>query len=107
MRRGGPPAHPASTQQILKLRNQGQTWNEVAEQVDMTVSGAWSRYRRARPAKSPAWAVGRFLPTHLSSTLRFVSVRLSLIISVEPPSELRSLQLDEPPTVSPSLVVPS
>src|SRR5215211_970853 len=27
------------------------SWTEVAEQVDMTVSGAWSRYRRARPPK--------------------------------------------------------
>jgi hypothetical protein len=53
MRRGTPPAHPASTQQILELRDQGLTWNEVAEQVDMTVSGAWSRYRRARPPKPP------------------------------------------------------
>jgi hypothetical protein len=46
MRRGGPRAHPASTQQILELRDQGLTWTEVAEQVGMTVSGAWSRYRR-------------------------------------------------------------
>ena len=51
MRRGGPPAHPASTQQILELRDQGLTWTEVAEQVGMTVSGAWSRYRRARPSQ--------------------------------------------------------
>ena len=53
MRRGGAPAHPASTQQILKLRDQGLTWTEVAEQAGMTVSGAWSRYRRARPPRSP------------------------------------------------------
>jgi DNA-binding NarL/FixJ family response regulator len=53
MRSSGPPTHPASTQQISELRNQGLTWNEVAEQVGMTVSGAWSRYRRARPPKSP------------------------------------------------------
>jgi DNA-directed RNA polymerase specialized sigma24 family protein len=53
MRRGGASAHPASTQQILELRHQGLTWPQVAEQVDMTVSGAWSRYHRARPAKSP------------------------------------------------------
>jgi hypothetical protein len=53
MRRGGPPAHPASTQQILELRDQGLTWNEIAKQVDMTVSGVWSRYRRARPPKRP------------------------------------------------------
>jgi hypothetical protein len=53
MRRSGPPAHPTSTQQILELRDQGLTWNEVAKQVDMTVSGVWSRYRKARPPKSP------------------------------------------------------
>jgi hypothetical protein len=52
MRRGA-PAHPASTQQILELHDQGLTWTEIAKQVDMTVSGAWSRYRRARPAKPP------------------------------------------------------
>jgi hypothetical protein len=52
MRRGA-PAHPASTQQILELGDQGLTWPEIAEQVGMTVSGAWSRYRRARPSKSP------------------------------------------------------
>jgi len=51
MRRGGPPAHSASTQEILELRDQGLTWNEIAEQVDMTVSGAWSRYLRAQPPK--------------------------------------------------------
>jgi len=53
MRRGGASAHPASTQQILELRDQGLTWNQVAEQVDMTVSGAWSRYWRARAPKPP------------------------------------------------------
>jgi hypothetical protein len=37
----------------VELRDQGMSWNEVAEQVDMTVSGAWSRYRRARPPKFP------------------------------------------------------
>jgi len=52
MRRGA-PSHPASTPQILQLRDQGQTWSEVAEQVGMTVSGAWSRYQRTRPPTSP------------------------------------------------------
>ena len=52
MRRGA-PAHPASTQRILELHDQGLTWPEVANQVDMTVSGAWSRYRKARPPKPP------------------------------------------------------
>jgi hypothetical protein len=51
MRRGA-RAHPASTQQILELRDQGRTWSEVAKQAEMTRSGAWSRYRRARPPKS-------------------------------------------------------
>jgi hypothetical protein len=49
--RRGARTHPASTQQILELRDKGLTWNEVAEQVDMTVSDAWSR--RARPPKPP------------------------------------------------------
>jgi hypothetical protein len=53
MRRGGPSAHPASTQQILELRDQGLTWNEVAEQVDMTVPGVWSRHRKAEPPQPP------------------------------------------------------
>jgi Sigma-70, region 4/Helix-turn-helix domain len=53
MRRGGASAHPASTQQIFELRDQGLTWPEIAEQVGMTVSGAWSRYQRARPPKFP------------------------------------------------------
>ena len=53
MRSAGPGAHPASTQQIVELRDQGMTWNEIAKQVDMTVSGAWSRYRTARPPERP------------------------------------------------------
>ena len=50
MRRGAPP-QAASTQQILELPDHGLTWIEVAEQVGMTVSGVWSRYKRARPSK--------------------------------------------------------
>ena len=53
MRPVGAPAHPASTEVILDLRDQGLTWAEVAKRVDMTVSGAWSRYRKARPPKPP------------------------------------------------------
>jgi predicted DNA-binding transcriptional regulator AlpA len=53
VRRGGAPAHPASTQQIRELRDRVLSWNEVAKQVDMTVSGAWSHYQRARPPRSP------------------------------------------------------
>jgi predicted DNA-binding transcriptional regulator AlpA len=85
MRRGGPSAHPASTQQILDLRDQGLTWPEIAEQVGMTVSGAWSRYRRARPPRSPR--LGRcqqVSPTPWIRTLRLASERPSLIISVGP-----------------------
>jgi hypothetical protein len=51
MRPVGAPIHPASTHEILDLRDQGLTWTEVAKRVDMTVSGAWSRYRNARPPK--------------------------------------------------------
>jgi hypothetical protein len=51
MRSAGPAAHPASTQQIVILRDQGMTWDEIAEQVGMTASGVWSRYRKARPPK--------------------------------------------------------
>jgi hypothetical protein len=88
-RRSGSSAHPASTEQILELRDQGLTWPEIAEQVDMTVSGAWSRYQRSRPPKSPRlgrWQ--RFSPTPWIRTLRLVSVRPSLIISAEPPTGL-------------------
>jgi hypothetical protein len=53
MRRGGPPTHPASSQRIVELRDQGLTWSEVAEQVGLTVSGAWSRQQRAQPPKLP------------------------------------------------------
>jgi hypothetical protein len=89
MRSGGPPAHSAATEQILELRDQGLTWAEIAEQVDMTVSGAWSRHRKARPPKSPR--LGRwqqFSPTPSTRTLRLGSGQPSLIISVERPPVL-------------------
>ena len=69
MRRGGPPARPASTQQILELRDQGLTWNEVAEQVGMTRSGAWSRYQKAQPRKG-ASRVPQLWPRRYPSRLR-------------------------------------
>jgi hypothetical protein len=53
MRPVGARTHPASTKEILDLRDHGLTWAEVAKRVDMTVSGAWSRYRKARPPKPP------------------------------------------------------
>ncbi len=53
LRRSGPSAHPAATDQIVELRDQGLNWAEVAEQVGMTRSGAWSRYRRAHQPASP------------------------------------------------------
>jgi hypothetical protein len=85
MRRSGPTAHPASTQQILELREHGLTWNEVAEQVGMTVSGAWSRYRKAGRQSPHPWAAGiKSSPTPLMRTLRLASEQRSLIISVEP-----------------------
>jgi hypothetical protein len=54
----------------------------------MTVSGAWSRYQRARPPSPHAWAVGsRCSPTRLTSTWPLASERLSPIISAEGTSE--------------------
>jgi AraC-like DNA-binding protein len=55
MRRPGAAAYSASTDQIVELRDQGLIWNEIAEQVGMTVSGGWSRYRRAPASTSPWW----------------------------------------------------
>ena len=84
MRRGGASAHPASTQQIVELRDQGLTWPEIAEQVGMTVSGAWSRYRRTRPPKPSR--LGRWqqvLADALDQTLPLAFVQRSLIISAE------------------------
>jgi hypothetical protein len=101
MRRASPPAYSASTQQILELRDQGLAWNEVAKQVDMTVSGAWSRYRRTRPPKQSRPVVAsRFSPTPSMNTLLLAYEPPSLIISVEPPPELSSPPHDEPPTVA-------
>jgi len=67
MRRGGPSSHPTSTQRILELRDQGLTWNEVANEVDMTFSGAWSRYRKARPPKTRC--VCAVTPTEIEGVL--------------------------------------
>ena len=73
----------------LSFGDQGLTWNEIAEQVGMTVSGAWSRYRRARPPKSPR--LGRWqqvLADALDKNLALASERPSLIISAERPPGL-------------------
>jgi len=107
MRRGGPPAHPASTQQIAELRDRGLSWTEVAERVDMTRSGAWSRDRRAGRQSPHAWAGGSGCwPTRSTRTSRSVSGRPSLIISAELQPGLNSPPPDEPPMASPPLVVP-
>jgi hypothetical protein len=68
----------------------------------MTVSGAWSLYRRARPPKPPRlgrWQ--RVLADPLTRTTRLVSGQVSLIISVEPPGGLSSPLHDERPTAWP------
>jgi hypothetical protein len=44
------------TEQILELRDQGL----MAGQVDMTRSGVWSRYRKARPPQPPRQHCSRF-----------------------------------------------
>ena len=89
MRPVGAPTHPASTQEILDLRDKGLTWTEVANRVDMTVSGAWSRYRKARPPKPPR--LGRWQqvsPRRLTKTWRSAFEQPLLIISVASPREL-------------------
>jgi AraC-like DNA-binding protein len=74
MRRRGPSAHPASTQQILELRDQDLTWNEVAEKVDMTVSALGAATERPGHPSHHGWAVGSgFWPTPSNSTLRLAS----------------------------------
>jgi Sigma-70, region 4 len=49
----GQPALPLiqPPRRIVILRDQGMTWDEIAEQVGMTASGVWSRYRKALPPK--------------------------------------------------------
>ncbi len=42
MRSRTSPAHPASTDQILELRDQGLSWTEVAKQVDTDESSSLS-----------------------------------------------------------------
>ena len=100
MRRASPHAYSASTQQILELRDQGLAWNEVAKQVDMTVSGAWSRYRRARPPKSPR--LGRWqqvLADALDQNLA-IGVRAAVADHLgRAPTELNSPPRGEPPMV--------
>jgi hypothetical protein len=107
MRSSGPPAHAASTQQITELRDQGLTWNEIAEQIDMTISGAWSRYRRARPPKPPR--LGRWqqvLADALDQNLA-ISVRAAVADHLgRAPAGLSSRLHDAPPTVSRLSVVP-
>jgi hypothetical protein len=108
IRSSGPPAHAASTDQIMALHDPGLTWNEVARQVDMTfqvpgaATGGPSRQGRH------GWAVGsRFFLMRLRRTSRLASVQPSLIISVEPPRGLSSPPHAEPPTVSPPSAVPA
>jgi hypothetical protein len=74
---------------ILDLRDRGLTWPEIAEQVGMTVSGAWSRHQRARRQSLHSWAVGsRSSPTPLTKTWQLACGRRSLIISAECPPGL-------------------
>jgi hypothetical protein len=99
MRGGGPTAHPASTQQILELRDKRPDLDGDSKTVGMTVSGAWSTYQRARPPKPPTW--GRWqkvLADALDHNLAIASERLWLIISGELPLALSSTPRGGQPT---------
>ena len=50
----------------------------MAKQVDMTVSGAWSRYRKARPPKPPRLGRWQRLLADATKTLRLAYERPSL-----------------------------
>jgi len=60
MRDGAPPALPHSIRQILELRDQVLTclrWPQY------DYSGAWSRYRKTRPAQPlPRWQIAALPP---------------------------------------------
>jgi hypothetical protein len=87
----GPPAHLASPEQIVELRDQGLTWNETAEQVDMSVSGAWQPLSADPPPNPPR--LGRWqqvLADALDQNLAIGVGQLSLIILAEPRPVLSS-----------------
>jgi hypothetical protein len=108
MRSGGPPAHPASTQQILQLRDRSLTWSQVAEQVDMTVSGASSRYRRAQQTKPQR--LGRWQQVLVDALDEYlaIGVRAAVADHLDRAPPGRSSRLpDEPPTVSLARIVPA
>jgi predicted DNA-binding transcriptional regulator AlpA len=89
----------ASTQQILELRNQGLSWNEVAERVGMTVQGVWSRFRRARPPKPPRLGRQQVLIDALDQNLA-IGVRAAVVDDLgRSPTRLNSPLPDEPPTI--------
>ena len=77
MRRGA-PTHPASTQQIVELRDQGLSWTEVAEQIDMTVSGAWSRYYKAQRPKPPRLGRLQHVPAEALDQSHAIGVRAAV-----------------------------
>jgi hypothetical protein len=68
MRRGA-PAHPASTQHIVELRDQGLTWNEVAK------GGRYDGFRRLDLVPEGPWdgQDGRMLMTREITTTRTAS----------------------------------
>jgi hypothetical protein len=53
LRRGGSPARPASTQQIVELRDQGLTWTDVAEHVKYDCFRCLEPHRKALPPQPP------------------------------------------------------
>lgn len=80
MRRGA-LAHPASTKEILELRERGLTLHEVAKRVDITVSGAWSRYRKAR---LPGPVIGPMAAGSLRRPRRAPAIRVRAAVADRP-----------------------
>jgi hypothetical protein len=94
------PTYPASTQQILELRDRGLTWSQVAKQAGMTVRVPWRPLpevptpEAATPGRLAAGARRRPRP----NPCRGVRAALADHLGRAPP-ELNSLQLDEPRTI--------
>lgn len=56
-RRSGPPKRPATDDDIIRLRDAGVPWRQLAAEVDMSSAGVRKRYAVATTGKPP-WTIG-------------------------------------------------